>query len=76
MYLIFVHYVFRQSGRDDGPLYLAHLGISWEYSMKFRFYEMKAGQEASGCCGKTCFRKLILKRYKQHALYSLLGERL
>lgn len=55
---------------------LTHLGINWDYSMKFKFYKMKAWQEVYDCCGETSFRKLIIKRYKQHALSNLLDERL
>lgn len=53
---------------------LTHLGINREYSMKFKFYKMKAWQEVSDCCGETSFRKLILKRYKQHALSNLVKD--
>ncbi|ELK18045.1 Ras-related protein R-Ras2 [Pteropus alecto] len=35
---------------------------------------MKARQEVSDCCGETSFRKLILKRYKQHALSNLVKD--
>ena len=62
--IVSVHYVFKVGGTVG--LILGHLRMNWDYSMEFRFYEMKAWREVSDCCGETCFRKLILKKDKQY----------
>lgn len=70
-YLIFVHYVFRQSGRDSG----AHFSI-FRHNLGIR-NEIQVLQDESVTRGirllwRYMFQEIILKRYKQHALSNLL----
>lgn len=50
---------------------LVYVGINWEYSMKFRFWKMKARQEVSDCYGETCCRNLFLKKVFKHVEHAL-----